>query len=80
LDLTKACPSLFIASQLLRTCLPCSSTLTYKNPEQAKAKHGRLAKGGAGWPLLPPFFGIFSFYHAWVLVKVNMKWKRIKEK
>jgi hypothetical protein len=31
-------------------------------------------------PLLPPFFGIFSFYQAWVMVKVNMKWKRIKEK
>jgi hypothetical protein len=41
----------------------------------------------AGWPRMGPtshfflyFFGIFSFYHAWVMVKVNMQWKRIKEK
>jgi hypothetical protein len=26
------------------------------------------------------FFGIFSFYHAWVMVNVNMQWKKIKEK
>jgi hypothetical protein len=26
------------------------------------------------------FFGIFNFYHAWVMVKVNMQWKMIKEK